>query len=290
MTAMTARDSVAAVDLDAAEPSTLDRWARDYVLTTSLAHKMNPPPPPEVWSNARTSRRLPAPGRPPELRVVARAEKKRSLATAHGRAQALHAFFHHELQAAELMAWAVLAFADAPEDFRRGLVRIALDEARHMRMYAAQIERLGHRIGDFAVRDWFWQRVPTCRDAASFVAVMGLGLESANLEHAASFAAQFRAAGDEEAARTQELVGLEEIAHVRFGVRWFPELASSAQLAKPTMETPPSALDFATWQAALPAPLTPLLMRALPLARDARARAGQPTRFLDELEAWTPET
>lgn len=278
---MTARE--ASEPPRAPEPGTLDRWAWDYVLTTSLAHKMDPPPPPEAWSTSRGSRRLPSPGRPAELRVVARAEKRRSLATPRGRALALHAFFHHELQAAELMAWAALAFADAPEEFRRGLVRIALDEARHMRVYAAEIERLGHRIGDFTVRDWFWQRVPTCRDAASFVAVMGLGLESANLEHAASFAAQFRAAGDEAAARAQELVGREEIAHVRFGVRWFPELVAARGAA-----IEPGELDFATWQAALPEPLTPLLMRALPLARDARARAGQPAAFLDELEAWTP--
>lgn len=270
MTSMTATDPE-----EAPEPGTLDRWAWDYLVTTSLAHKIDPPTPPDAWSTSRAARRLSAPGRPSELRVVPRAEKKRSLATPRGRAQALHAFFHHELQAAELMAWAALAFADAPEDFRRGLVRIALDEARHMRIYAAEIERLGHRIGDFSVRDWFWQRVPTCRDAASFVAVMGLGLESANLEHAATFAAQFREAGDEDAARAQELVGREEIAHVRFGVRWFSELG-------------PGPFDFATWKAALPEPLTPLLMRALPLARDARARAGQPAAFLDELEAWTP--
>ncbi|MBS2013612.1 MAG: DUF455 family protein [Deltaproteobacteria bacterium] len=264
-------------DAVAPEEGTVERWAWDYVVTTSLAHKLDPPPPPSAWASSFAPRRLEAPGRPPGLRVEARAEKKRSLATPRGRAQVLHTFFHHELQAAELMAWAVLAFADAPEDMRRGLVRITLDETRHMRVYAAEIERLGHRIGDFPVRDWFWQRIPTCRDAASFMAVMGLGLESANLEHAATFAAKFREAGDESAARAQELVGREEIAHVRFAVRWFPELAAT-----------PSGLDFTTWQAALPEPLTPLLMRALPLAREARARAGQPEAFLDELEAWTP--
>jgi uncharacterized ferritin-like protein (DUF455 family) len=102
---------------------------------------------------------------------------------------------------------------------------------------------------------------------------MGLGLESANLEHAASFAARFRAAGDEESARVQEIVGLEEIAHVRFGVRWFRHYRGE--------------LTFDAWKSALPAPLTPLLMRGLPLSRDARARAGQPASFLDELERWT---
>lgn len=254
----------------------VERWAWDYVLSTSLAHKLEPPPPPEAWEPAPPARRLDAPGRPPELRVVARAEKKKSLGTPRGRAQVLHAFFHHELQAAELMGWALLAFADAPRGFREGLVRIALDEVRHMKLYAGAIERQGHRIGDFPVRDWFWTRVPSCPDPAAFVAVMGLGLESANLDHSAHFAAAFREAGDEESARVQEVVGLEEIAHVRFGVRWFTALTGG--------------LDFAAWRQALPAPLSPLLMRGLPLQRDARARAGQPEAFLDELERWTPDT
>ncbi|MBK9000106.1 MAG: DUF455 family protein [Myxococcales bacterium] len=262
-----------------AEPpvaGSVERWAWDYVLSTSLDEKLAPPRPPEAWEPAPPARRLDAPGRPAELRVVARAEKKRGLGTPRGRAQVLHAFFHHELQAAELMTWAVLAFPDAPREFREGLLRIALDEVRHMRLYLGAIERLGHRIGEFAVRDWFWERVPSCPDAASFVAVMGLGLESANLDHSAHFAAAFREAGDEESARVQELVGLEEIAHVRFGVRWFTTLTGG--------------LDFASWRRALPAPLSPLLMRGLPLRRDARARAGQPEDFLDELERWMPDT
>lgn len=254
---------------------TVERWAWDYVLTTSLAHKTDPPPPPTAYAEPRASWRLAAPGRPAELRVVARAEKSRGLGAPRGRARAMHTFFHHELQAAELMAWALLAFGEMPTEFKDGLARIVLDEARHMRMYAGEIARLGHVIGDFPVRDWFWERVPTCRDAASFLAVMGLGLESANLEHAATFAAAFRAAGDESAARVQEIVGLEEIAHVRFGVRWFTELSGG--------------LDFDAWRRALPAPLTPLLMRALPLRRDARAKAGQPAAFLDELERWSPD-
>ena len=123
------------------------------------------------------------------------------------------------------MAWALLAFPETPAEFRAGLVRIALDEVRHMRLYARQIERLGSRVGDFTVRDWFWERIRPCATPASFVAAMGLGFESANLEHTASFAARFREAGDEEGARVQELVGREEIAHVRFGARWFREFA-----------------------------------------------------------------
>ncbi|MFO0564879.1 MAG: DUF455 family protein [Polyangiaceae bacterium] len=254
----------------------VERWAFDYVCSTSLAEKLQPGAPPEIWEAAQRPRRLAAPGRPPELRVVSRAEKKRSLATVRGRAQVLHAFFHHELQAAELMAWALLAFADAPLEFREGLLRIALDEVRHMGLYVREIERLGHRVGDFPVRDWFWLRVPACPDPASFVAVMGLGLESANLDHSTHFAAAFRQAGDEAAARVQEIIGLEEIAHVRFGVRWFDHFAGG--------------LEFEAWRRALPPPLSPLLMRGLPLSRAARGRAGQSEAFLDELERWQPDT
>ncbi len=256
------------------EPDTVERWAWDYVAGTSLALKLAPPSPPERWEAQPSVRRIAEPGRPPELALVARAPKTRGLSTARGRARALHTFLHHELQAAELMAWALLAFPETPQEFRAGLVRIALDEARHMRMYAEQIERLGHSVGSFPVRDWFWQRVPACTTPASFVAVMGLGLESANLEHTASFATRFREAGDEEGARTQEIIGREEIAHVRFGARWFQEFAGG--------------LDFDTWREALPPPLSPILMRGQPLERDARTRAGFSGSFLDRLDAWQP--
>jgi uncharacterized ferritin-like protein (DUF455 family) len=255
---------------------TVERWAWDYVRADSLDAKLSPRPIPEAWEERAPVRRLDAPGRCPELRVVSKAEKTRGLAAPIGRARALHTFLHHELQAAELMAWAVLAFPETPREFRAGLVRIALDEIRHMHLYAGQIGRLGFGIGDFTVRDWFWERVPRCADPVSFVATMGLGVESANLEHTASFAARFRAVGDEEGARVQERIGREEIGHVLFGARWFEAFHSP--------------LDFDTWRRALPPPLSPMLMRGRPLQREARRRGGQTERFLDELESWQPDS
>ena len=257
------------------EPGTVERWAWDYVLAATLDAKLAPQAVPTRWEERGPARRIASPGRPPELRIVTKAAKTRGLRSEHGRARALHTFLHHELQAAELMAWAVLAYPAAPQDFRAGLVRIALDEIRHMHLYAKEITRLGHRIGDFTVRDWFWERIPSCPDPASFVAAMGLGFESANLEHTASYAARFREAGDEEGARVQEMIGREEIAHVRFGARWF--------------EVFRGAMEFESWRSALPPPLSPLLMRGRPLQRDARRRAGQPEQFLDELDAWQPD-
>jgi len=79
-----------------------------------------------------------------------------------------------------------------------------------MAMYAAHILRLGHRFGDFPVRDWFWERVPSCRAPSQFVAVKGMGFEGGNLDHAERFAHRFDAVGDHEGARIQRIVAHED--------------------------------------------------------------------------------
>lgn len=259
-------------------PGTLERWAYDYVVSVDLAHKLEPGAPPRALGTQAPPRRIAEPGRPPELASRGRARKNvsaQALKSAVRRAELLHTFFHHELQAAELFCWAILAFPDTPPAFRRGLARIAVDETRHMRLYAGHLTALGHELGAFPVHDWFWERIPAARDAASFVAVLGLGFEGANLDHCARFAERFRVAGDPAGAALIERVGEEEIPHVRFARRWFARFTGG--------------LAFAEWRAALPPPLSPLLFRGNPLARAARLRAGLDEAFVDALAAWTPE-
>jgi uncharacterized ferritin-like protein (DUF455 family) len=198
-----------------------------------------------------------------------------SLLEPKNRAKLLHKFWHHELQAAELMCWAILRFAVAEESFRAGLLGICEDEIRHMRMYQRHIEALGYSIGDFEVRDWFWERVPTCCDKIEFVALMGMGLEAANLEHTPRFADWFARAGDAPGAALQHQVGREEVAHVRFAVRWFRRWTGRD--------------DFESWSESLPKPLTPLLMRGKTINRTLRSKAEMSDEFIDALTAWRPE-
>ena len=61
------------------------------------------------------------------------------------RAIAHHILANHELQALEVMAWVLLAFPEAPCDFRLGLATVMADEQRHTRMHAEQAEALGIR-------------------------------------------------------------------------------------------------------------------------------------------------
>jgi uncharacterized ferritin-like protein (DUF455 family) len=256
----------------------VESWAQRYVLSTNLREKLSAPPGALPFAARFDAVRLEAPGRPPELRPAGRKErtpKLEALKEPHYRARALHTFFHHELQAAELMCWAILAFPQAEPEFKKGLLGICKDEIRHMDLYRAHIEALGSTIGGFRVRDWFWKRVPACPDPLAFVAVMGMGFEAGNLEHAAAFAARFRAVGDEAGALLQERIAHEEIAHVAFATRWFKRWTGGC--------------DFDVWSRHLPPPLSPWVMHGTPLATESRRHAGMSDAFLAALAAYVPE-
>jgi len=261
---------------------TVERWCLDLVTTTRLEEKVAPPPPPDPtspasWEAAPISRLVERPGRPPELVARANAARtSRAVDTPEARARLVHTFLHHELQAAELFAWAVLRFPETPPAFRAGLVRLAGEELAHLRLYARHLAALGGTIGDHEVRDWFWEHVAACETPSTFVAWTGLGLEGGNLEHGARFAELFRAAGDEEGARILDRVARDEIAHVRFAREWFERFTGEP-------------LDYDRWRDALPRPLTPAVFRGKPLNRRARARAGLDEAFLERLEA-EPDT
>src|SRR5262245_66297996 len=74
------------------------------------------------------------------------------------RARILHALANHELQAAELFAWALLAFAGEPRGFRTGLLAICADEQRHCLAYAARAAALGCPFGSQPVTGHFWNQ------------------------------------------------------------------------------------------------------------------------------------
>lgn len=262
-----------------AEPASIERWALAYITASDWPTKLSPRPAPVTFGDEAIA--PPArPGRGPDFVIASRGEKstgKSALLSQERRARLVHSFLHHELQAAELMGWAILRFPEAPRALKRGLVKILLDEVRHMNLYAAYLRARGYEPGAFPVRDWFWERVPTCSDLPAFLATLGLGLEGANLDHASRFATRFREAGDEEGARIEERVAREEVPHVRFALRWFVRLSPRVGAGEPL---------FDAWRASLPEPLSPILMRGNPLAHDLRTRAGQGGAFLEALESF----
>lgn len=186
------------------------------------------------------------------------------------RGRILHALANHELQAAELFAWALLAFPDAPAAFRRGLAGILADEQRHCRMYIGRLRAHGVDFGSYPVTGHFWHKVDTITDPLKFVATMGLTFENANLDFAQDYAAAARAAGDDATASVLERVHVDEIEHVRFAWHWF-------ECWRPAGDAWAAYVDNVSW------PLGPARARGKTFHRDSRVHAGMDADFIDRL-------
>lgn len=259
--------------------NTVREFARRVVLSDVLAEKLAPPPAGLVLDAPGVPEVLPAPGRPANLPM--RAGREVSVPPLAGmrdpaqRGRILHALANHELQAAELFAWALLAFADAPAGFRAGLLAICADEQRHCVAYAARAAALGSPFGSCPVTGHFWNKLERLATPLGFVCTMGLTFENANLDFAGEYAAAARAAGDLESARVLDEVQADEVDHVRFAWTWLAKLAPGEE---PT----------AVYERVASAPLGWHRARGVAMDEAARRRAGLDDAFISRLAAAVP--
>ena len=254
--------------------------ARDYALglleATDLAGKLAPPPDGLELDDDGPPLIVPAPRRPPELAI--QHARKVSVPPVAGmrdpsqRARILHALANHELQAAELFAWALLAFPGAPRPFRAGLVKILTDEQRHARLYLDRMAAHGCGFGDHPLTGHFWNKLDQMATPLGFVCAMGLTFENANLDFAGAYARAAVAAGDAETAAVLETVHTDEIGHVRFAWTWMTKLGGGGDA-------------WDVYNAAVAFPLGPARARGREFDREARRRAGMDEAFIDKLEA-----
>lgn len=258
--------------------SPIRRYALRVVLGTALADKMAPPPEGLELADPGEPLIVTAPGRPAELPIVAgRAGRVPPIAGMKDRVQRariLHALANHELQAIELFAWALLAFPQAPEPFRRGLLAIIADEQRHLGLYLDRLAAHRGRFGDHPVTGHFWNKLDHFRTPLRFCCAMGLTFENANLDFAMEYAIAARAAGDEETARVLEVVHEDEISHVRFGWVWMHKLAEPSDASE----------SWKLYAANLEWPLSPARARGKTFSAEARRRAGIDEEFIRALE------
>ena len=216
-----------------------------------------------------------APGRPAILpmasgHTIPAAPTPTSIEDPTIRGLALHTFANHELQAAELVALALLKFPDAPQGFRRGLAKIITDEQRHFRLYQARAEHWGVGLGDAGVGHFFWDTVAHIDSPADFLAALSLTYEQANLDFAVYWKAAFSAVDDPDTVDVLQTVYEDEITHVRHGLVWFERLAGRC--------------DFETYADKLSFPLSPGRAKGPIFNRQGRELVGFSTDFIDELE------
>lgn len=251
-------------------------FARTVLETEDLAVKLAPPREALTDEQPGPAFRAEGPGRPPELRLVegvkAEVPSFEGMPDPAQRRRILHGLANHELQAAELFAWALLAFSDAPPDFRRGLSFILQDEQRHTRMYMARLEDAGIRFGDLPVNFYFWKKTVHIHSPLDFICAMSLTFENANLDHTVDYEAAARRTGDVKTAAVIEQVYRDEIEHVRFGWTWLQRWKGEDE----------SAWDL--WRSRLTWPLRPLRARGSIFHREGREAAGLDPEFIQRLE------
>ncbi|MBC8114488.1 MAG: DUF455 family protein [Candidatus Saccharimonas sp.] len=140
------------------------------------------------------------------------------------RAIAHHIMANHELQALEVMAWVLLAFPEAPREFRLGLAKIMEDEQRHTRMHIERAAALGLRFGDLPVNGYIWKKSQEFQSVLDYLAGMPLTFEGRNLDHTLEFDGYFTTVNDPKSAAMMQAIHRDEIQHVAFGLEWLRKL------------------------------------------------------------------
>ncbi len=250
-------------------------YALSLIHADTLAGKLHAPPPGIDDTDPGPALRIEAPTRPAalEIRGPFKVPPPQGMSDPSQRARIVHALANHELQAAELFAWALVAFPAAPAPFRRGLLAILAEEQRHCCGYIGCLRSLGLNFGDLPVSGHFWHKLSEVRSPLDFVCTMGMTFENANLDFASEYTHYAKAAGDEELVRVLAEVHEDEIGHVRFAWKWLNKL-------KPA--------DMSPWQAYtshIKWPLGPSRARGKRFDEEARRAAGFDDEFVAQLAA-----
>ena len=261
-------------------PATVSEFAERVLLSHSLEEKLTHAPrsltldPPK-----RGGFRAPAlPGRPEHLRP--RANDGRSpfpstdqLQNEEQRAVLLHFFANHELLAVELMALALLKFPDAPDSFRRGVLRTLQEEQNHTRWYLQRMKECGVNFGDYHLSPMIWSHISSMESPLDYVSRLSLTFEQANLDYAKHYATVLEEAGDSRTAKILKKIYHDEIAHVGHGVKWLRRWKENSQS------------DWDAWHKQLHFPMSPIRAKGLaPFNEEGRLKAGLDDHFIAELK------
>lgn len=255
----------------------LREWANRILEGDTLEEKLfdpgkwtdHSPGPSKFWSE---------PSRSGGLKFAPSNREKLPAFQEHGdpykRAVCLHKFAGHELLAVEIMAFTLLAFPEAPANFRQGLAYTLREEQGHVRLYLAQLERLGVKFGDLPLHKNFWNHTPSIRSPKDYVSIMSLTLEMANLDFAPMYGKSFARFGDVEAAQLMKTILEDEISHVRFGWKWFQKFKGEEEA-------------WVSWEQSLQDTiLTPKKAKGFILHSEHRQQAGIPIDWIEKLKKY----
>lgn len=220
-----------------------------------------------------------SPARPDELKIADRGPslpKRAAFRAPLQRGVAHHVMANHELQALEVMAFVLLAFPEAPTEFRLGLAEVMADEQRHTRMHAERAAALGVPFGSRRVNGYIWRWTTEITSVLDYVARLPLVFEGANLDHTLELEEWFAEVGDERGAAVVRTIHHDEIRHVAFGLDWLRRLK------------PEGRSDWEAWRDHLDWPLRPAKAKGATFHAEPRLAAGMTAEFARQVEAADP--
>jgi uncharacterized ferritin-like protein (DUF455 family) len=250
-------------------------WALSILLHEDLETKLFSPK--QLLDTAPGSAiRIAEPARSPGMLFRRRTKEEKlpkpdDLASADHRAICLHRFGGHELLAVEMIAWALLAFPDAPKSFRKALCHQLQEEQEHVRLYQNALLRFGMELGDLPLYKHFWTHIPDLDSPLTYLSCMNLTLEQANLDFAPMYGSAFLRVDDEESAALMAHIFHDEVGHVKLGWRWFERLREDCG---------PS---WDAWLQHLPPLLHPARARGGEFRPDGRRQAGLPDDWITRM-------
>ncbi len=188
------------------------------------------------------------------------------------RAVCLHRFAGHELLAVEIMAYALLAFPEAPKGFRKGVAHTLREEQEHVRLYVQRLNAFGLQFGDLPLYRHFWSCTPYLKDPVQYVSVMSLTFEMANLDFAPTYGASFQKHGDIDSAKLMKRILKDEIGHVSFGWNWLKKLQLQEDL-------------WEAWKEAIAPNMRVEQARGSQFFAEHRRKAGIPKEWIERLSS-----
>jgi uncharacterized ferritin-like protein (DUF455 family) len=255
----------------------LRAWAHSILAADCLEAKLFSPPiltdlepgSPLIWKD---------PTRPPHMALRQRSRKERlpsfqELNNPDKRAICLHRFAGHELLAVEIMAFALLAFPDAPPHFRKGVANTLREEQGHVRLYMQHMQRFGIQFGDLPLYRHFWSHTPYMCSPLHYISAMSLTFEMANLDFAPMYGKSFLAHGDVQSAELMATILKDEIAHVSFGWNWLRKLKQANEN------------EWDSWEQTLASTLiTTKRAKGFAVNEEPRQKAGIPQEWIEKLK------
>lgn len=147
--------------------------------------------------------------------------KKHLLHINEKKAQALHFFANHELLAMEMFAWAILYYPNINNaTYQQKLLwfQTLLEEQSHFNLYVNRIQELGFKFGDFPINTFFWNKLSDCPTIESFICLINLTFEQANLDHALYYKDIFQSIDDSITANILDTILMDEVIHIKRGL------------------------------------------------------------------------